>query len=59
MIPSKCFSVNPKKVACGVKSYKERWFSKKVFKSFHKAFAAKQLQKTCSIVLLFWLQKEH
>ena len=25
---SKCFSVNPKKTACGVKSYKESWFSK-------------------------------
>ena len=34
-------SVNPKKAACGVKSYKEKWFSKKVFKPFHNAFATK------------------
>ena len=29
MVSSKSFSVNPKKAACGVKSYKEKWFSKK------------------------------
>ena len=39
MISSICFSVNAKKATCGVKSFKERWFSKKVFKPFHKAFA--------------------
>ena len=42
MVSSKCFSVNLKEADCGVKSYKERWFSKKVFKPFHNAFAAKQ-----------------
>ena len=40
MVSSKCFSVNPKKAACGIKSYKERWFSKKVLKPFYHAFAA-------------------
>ena len=29
MLSPKCFSVNPKKTTCGVKLYKERWFSKK------------------------------
>ena len=59
MVSSKSFSVNPKKAACRVKSYKERWFLKKVFKPFHNAFATKQWQKRCSIVYLFWLQKEY
>ena len=29
MLSSKCFSVNPKKTACGVKSYQQRCFFKK------------------------------
>ena len=40
MVSPKCFSVNPKEAACGIKSYKERWFSKKVLKPFYHTFAA-------------------
>ena len=57
MVSSKSFSVNPKKAACGVKSYKGRWFSEKVFKSLHNAFATKQRQKRGSIVSYFGYKK--
>ena len=35
------------------------FLKKKTFKLFHNAFATKQWQKRCSVVLLFWLHKEH
>ena len=53
------FFCKSEKDSRGFKSYKEKWFSKKLFKPFHDALATKQWQNRCLIVSLFCLQKEH
>ena len=57
MVSSKCFSVNPKKAACGVKSCKESWFSKKVFKPFITLLQQSSDKRDAQLFLYFGYKK--
>ena len=57
MLSSKCSSVNPKKAACGVKSYKEDGFQKKCLNHSITLFQQSSDKRDAQLFLYFAYKK--